>query len=925
MGTAICMNKSCRTSSSSDWKSGWPLRSGGFATLCFVCGSAFENLVYCETFHREESGWRECDSCKKPIHCGCASSKPFIEFLDLGGACCITCAKKFAQHSIRRDEVLNDYSTQMLSSVGSLPHNMGDTRINEDIVGKGRIFQLGKSKMDGDPNLLPQIPKGEANVSLGTINGEDVIPSYRELSSNFWNLNAQSGCSPHYPIAGSNVTLGVQDGFEANPQTSLNISLSTPPDPSNYSAKYPSVVMEGRDSINLPSPSQQGQRPRVILPKPSKSGLGLSMDASKGVVQQPRVARPPAEGRGRNQLLPRYWPRITDQELQQLSGEYPLILNSPVVPLFEKVLSASDAGRIGRLVLPKACAEAYFPPISQSEGTPIRIQDAKGKEWTFQFRFWPNNNSRMYVLEGVTPCIQSMQLQAGDTVIFSRRDPGGKLVIGSRKASVSSDTQDGEIAALANGTNGESSFSGVSTASGYSGTFQSMTENRNTHLHGLSEHMTAADSNVGWSKSDRNRGRIAENSVPLSMVKRPKNISSKSRRLLMHNEDVLELKLTWDEAQDLLRAPPSIKPTIVTVEDHEIEEFEEPPVLAKKTIFTVGPSGGQEQWAQCDMCCKWRRLPVDVLLPLRWTCAENFWESSRYSCSMPDEVGAKELENLLKHGKDLKRRRTVENHRVVQDHEPSGLDALASAAVLGDNAGESGETSVGATTKHPRHRPGCTCIVCIQPPSGKGKHHPTCTCNVCMTVKRRFKTLMLRKRIRQSEREAEIAQRDPVPPRENYELTNLKDDSGSHEMLQPQPLEVEADAEADRTTQSLVQLDQVSDNSDVQLDLNCHPDRSNEHMEQEMSAAVSITRLVHAAALPLDNYMKQNGLASFTSDASDPQTIEESGDVAAAAAGDDNDNNKVVKSESIRASASENKDEEKSSQSNQDQDVDDKS
>lgn len=39
----------------------------------------------------------------------------------------------------------------------------------------------------------------------------------------------------------------------------------------------------------------------------------------------------------------------------------------------------------------------------------------KGKEWVFQFRFWPNNNSRMYVLEGVTPCIQSMQLQAGDT------------------------------------------------------------------------------------------------------------------------------------------------------------------------------------------------------------------------------------------------------------------------------------------------------------------------------------------------------------------------------------------------------------------------------------------------------------------------------------------------------------------------------
>lgn len=34
--------------------------------------------------------------------------------------------------------------------------------------------------------------------------------------------------------------------------------------------------------------------------------------------------------------------------------------NSTIVPLFEKILSASDAGRIGRLVLPKACAEVEY-------------------------------------------------------------------------------------------------------------------------------------------------------------------------------------------------------------------------------------------------------------------------------------------------------------------------------------------------------------------------------------------------------------------------------------------------------------------------------------------------------------------------------------------------------------------------------------
>ncbi|KAJ0806412.1 putative DNA-binding pseudobarrel domain superfamily [Helianthus annuus] len=77
--------------------------------------------------------------------------------------------------------------------------------------------------------------------------------------------------------------------------------------------------------------------------------------------------------------------------------------------------------------------QAYFPPINQSEGVPLKIWDIKGKEWTFQFRFWPNNNNCMYVLEGVNPCIQNMQLEAGDT------DPKDKLVIGCRKATVLAD------------------------------------------------------------------------------------------------------------------------------------------------------------------------------------------------------------------------------------------------------------------------------------------------------------------------------------------------------------------------------------------------------------------------------------------------------------------------------------------------------
>lgn len=37
----------------------------------------------------------------------------------------------------------------------------------------------------------------------------------------------------------------------------------------------------------------------------------------------------------------------------------------------------------------------------------------------------------------------------------------------------------------------------------------------------------------------------------------------------------------------------------------------------------------QEQWAQCDSCSKWRRLPVDILLPSKWMCTDNVSDQNR--------------------------------------------------------------------------------------------------------------------------------------------------------------------------------------------------------------------------------------------------------------------------------------------------------
>ncbi|KAH9290284.1 hypothetical protein KI387_034401, partial [Taxus chinensis] len=457
----------------------------------------------------------------------------------------------------------------------------------------------------------------------------------------------------------------VDNNLEAPASACLDISLGSLLSKDDPSTAFLGLAIssgsldEGKELGKVSATHPQRQR-RQILPKPLHASPSTGSDSSKDMHPQIRVARPPGEGRGRNQLLPRYWPRITDQELQQISGEYPSSdcynSNSVITPLFEKMLSASDAGRIGRLVLPKACAEAYFPPISQPEGLPLKIQDAKGKDWVFQFRFWPNNNSRMYVLEGVTPCIQSMQLQAGDTVTFSRIDPEEKLVMGFRKASNPASPQEAQPSTTGNGVSPSGglingSIEKVSALESFSGLPPQLIKgDAEAHMNAFAGPFNAPDAGFSWYKTERaHKPKEIPNfqSLPIPDKRKSFTLGSKSKRLRIDNEDSLELKLTWEEAQDLLHPPPSAVPSIVVIEGHEFEEYEEPPVFGKKTVFTTNRSGEKDQWAQCDECCSWRRLPVDAFLPPRWTCADNTWDPKRSFCSASQEVSSEELEKLL--------------------------------------------------------------------------------------------------------------------------------------------------------------------------------------------------------------------------------------------------------------------------------------
>ncbi|KAL1180817.1 hypothetical protein V6Z11_A02G004200 [Gossypium hirsutum] len=837
MASKSCMNVLCGASTSIEWRNGWTLRSGDFASLCDKCGSAYEQSIFCDVFHSKDSGWRDCNSCGKPLHCGCIASRFLLELLDGGGINCVSCAKKSGFNHMIEDEKPNEFC-MVKADADQLHSTSADNQLSGVSIENLQLMQLSNNAESIGLRQLLQLHNDDSSGSLGQMKQEEFLPPREIGSTCLTSINQASNGS----VQAVKPTTSKVNIFDSLPQTNLSISLGGSLGNQNG---FPSSVVDEKSKMS--SVLQQASKSRHLLPKPPRSVLATGLEMNAGMVPQIRVARPPAEGRGRNQLLPRYCPRITDQELQQISGDS----NSTIVPLFEKVLSASDAGRIGRLVLPKACAEAYFPPISQPEGLPLRIQDVKGKEWVFQFRFWPNNNSRMYVLEGVTPCIQSMQLQAGDTVTFSRKDPEGKLVMGFRKATNTAVVQETLPPAIPNGTlSSESYFSGVfenlPIISGYSGLLQSLKGSTDPHLNGLSKHSSLAGGDISGHKSDMHEDRIREDLLLPSMLtperKRTRNIGSKSKRLLIDSQDALELKLTWEEAQDLLHPPPSTKPSIVTIEDHDFEEYDEPPVFGKRSIFAVRSTGGQEQWAQCDNCSKWRRVPVDALLPPKWTCADNNWDQSRSSCSLPDELTPRELEILLR----LNR---------------------ANAAILGDNVADSGTTSVATTTKHPRHRPGCSCIVCIQPPSGKGKHKPTCTCNVCLTVKRRFKTLMMRKKKRQSEREAEIALRNQQAwrPREEAEVESSSKHVSSHH----DPSENEA-----RSVNELESKNQSNNNKLVsksveankgRIDLNCDPCRDDDS-QFASSTRMSMMNLLHVASLPLETYLKENGLTSLVSD-----------------------------------------------------------
>ncbi|CAN6449206.1 unnamed protein product [Victoria cruziana] len=97
--------------------------------------------------------------------------------------------------------------------------------------------------------------------------------------------------------------------------------------------------------------------------------------------------------------------------------------------LLQKVLKQSDVGNLGRIVLPKE-AEMHLPELEARDGISITMEDVgTSRVWNMRYRFWPNNKSRMYLLENTGDFVRSNGLQEGDFIVIYSDVKSGKYLI----------------------------------------------------------------------------------------------------------------------------------------------------------------------------------------------------------------------------------------------------------------------------------------------------------------------------------------------------------------------------------------------------------------------------------------------------------------------------------------------------------------
>jgi hypothetical protein len=305
------------------------------------------------------------------LHCGCIASKNSYDLLDGGGVQCVTCMKNSAAQSVSffcQSIIIllsffpNHLMRIFLQASGQVVPKLLPSQSNLRILGKSDELFLGR-KYEQSPSIM--VDSGNDDVTIINKNSHPFMVRNTEVGQSSSILRQREIENGSRQIKWEQSTLSIGDMGRMPFLTRTQSAIESPQcvrrddskDPTTESTTSESLseaclsmglgianngskmeatstverpmlspttaIAEGRELTTSLSPFQHAQRARHFLTRPPRVGEGAAFDPTRDVFSHLRVARPPAEGRGRNQLLPRYWPRITDQELQQISGEYP--------------------------------------------------------------------------------------------------------------------------------------------------------------------------------------------------------------------------------------------------------------------------------------------------------------------------------------------------------------------------------------------------------------------------------------------------------------------------------------------------------------------------------------------------------------------------------------------------------------------------
>ncbi|KAL6613952.1 hypothetical protein ACP70R_036222 [Stipagrostis hirtigluma subsp. patula] len=193
-------------------------------------------------------------------------------------------------------------------------------------------------------------------------------------------------------------------------------------------------------SVHQQEPSPRAAHSAPVTP-PSSGGWGFWSPSSGQQVQNPlsrsnsarpkpptpppEAAAPPAKAAAHGARREESPQRSTASDKRQGAKA-----DKNLRFLLQKVLKQSDVGSLGRIVLPKKEAEIHLPELKTRDGISIPMEDiGTSRVWNMRYRFWPNNKSRMYLLENTGDFVRSNELQEGDFIVIYSDVKSGKYLI----------------------------------------------------------------------------------------------------------------------------------------------------------------------------------------------------------------------------------------------------------------------------------------------------------------------------------------------------------------------------------------------------------------------------------------------------------------------------------------------------------------